>query len=210
MQTSLPEVTVYGALRDVMHKNDVGGKITLNLLGPMEDLIGVGAVEGLNGEITIVDGKALISTYSDNMYSLDKSTNVDAALLVVSNVGDLKKHQIDSPIGSITELEDWLNKYVVNNGLGDESFAFRMEVTGKANWHVISPPDPGQDHNSAAKKFNYKGKFQAVGFFSRVHQGVFTHQGRFTHLHFIDEQTHFAGHLDEMVSEGTVTIYLPK
>jgi len=211
IQAIMPEVKVYGSLRDVMNKNDFSGKVTLNLLGPMEDLVGVGAVEGLNGEITIVRGETFVSTYANNRYALDKSTNVNAALLVISEVREWKEIKVDKSISSLSAFEAWLDNYASEKGIQTQPFAFRLKVPqGNTNWHVIAPPKEGEDHKSAAKNYDYDGGYEIVGFFSKNHQGVFTHQGEITHMHFIDDKMHFSGHLDEFSIELGFTLYLPK
>jgi len=209
IQATMPEIKVYGALRDVMHKNDISGKVTLNLLGPLEDMVGVGAVEGLEGEITLWGGEAFVSSYTNNRFALDKSTNVSAALLVVSEVREWTEINVDRAFDSIGDFELWLEKYAEDHGITDP-FAFRIVTEGKAMWHVITPPKKGEDHKSAAKNYTFEGSFQTVGFFSKTHQGVFTHQGGFTHMHFIDDKKQFSGHLDEFNLQKGITLYLPK
>lgn len=209
LQAGMPEVKVYGTLRAVMHQQDVSGKVTLNLLGPLEDMVGVGAVEGLNGEITIVGGEVFVGTYDNNRFALDKSSNVEAALLVISEVREWQEIHVDESIVTVGDFESWLEKYGLERGIS-KPFPFRLKAQGKAEWHVITPPDEGEDHKSAAKNYSFEGEFEAVGFFSKVDQGIFTHQGAYTHMHFIDVGKQFTGHLDGFAIEKGMVLYLPK
>lgn len=203
------EVRIYGSLREVMHAQDYSSKITLNLLGPMEYLVGVGAGEGLNGEITISGGEALIGTYSDNMYALDKSTNTGAALLVVSEVTKWKVVEISQAVSSLDELSRVIGVQLTENGLTGAT-PVRIEATGKTEWHIIRAPKPGEDHKSAAKTYRNSGQFELVGFYSTSHEGVFTHRGQSLHLHYIGPDRTFTGHLDALSGVDHFKLFLPE
>ena len=59
MQNS--NVNVVGAMKDVMWKGELAGKIKLDTIKNKKNLYGIGPEEFLTGELLIVDGKSFIS-----------------------------------------------------------------------------------------------------------------------------------------------------
>lgn len=49
-------MTIHGALREMMHEGRVERRVDLGPLAGTAGLFGVGALEGLGGEVTILDG----------------------------------------------------------------------------------------------------------------------------------------------------------
>jgi len=60
------EVRIVGAMKNVMKKGELFGTINLDSLSNKTHLYGMGPVEYLTGEITVVDGRAFKSTIQSN------------------------------------------------------------------------------------------------------------------------------------------------
>ena len=134
---------------------------------------------------------------------------MEAALLVVSEVRAWERIEGSHSFNSINEFNDWLTSYLSGRNISGPT-AFKLTVLEEeAAWHVITPPKENQDHKEAGKKFNNKGSFQVVGFYSQSHAGVFTHQGSSTHMHFVDNSKKFAGHLDGISATNGFVLFLP-
>ena len=55
-------VYITGAMKNIMWKGQLEGMINLDTIADKEHLYGLGPLEGLRGEILIIDGTAYIST----------------------------------------------------------------------------------------------------------------------------------------------------
>ncbi len=210
-QTSPPEVEIYGSLQQIMHGNDVSGKVRLNLLGPLENHYAVGAVAELDGEILIYEGEVFVTRYDDNLLSLDKSSDVEAALLAITRVPAWQEIEITLNLGDHKSVESFIAKMLFEKDIdSDGAVPFKLStVNGYVNWHIIRPPEKGEDHKEAAKRGNYSGSFDALGFYSTHHEGVITHKGSSAHIHFINEDKTLAAHVDEIAIPAGSTLYLP-
>ena len=84
-----PEVKFAGQLRKIMLDADLSTKIRLDTL-PRENLFAIGIVDSLQGEISIINGKALISSIKDTYIKTDTSLNHGAAMLIYAYVKNWK------------------------------------------------------------------------------------------------------------------------
>jgi len=211
-QTLNPDVVVYGSLRDIMHNNDYSEKVWLNLMGPLDEKYGLGAVAGLDGEILILNGDIYVSSVRDGMLVLDKSSDVGAALLIISEVSNWGEVIIDQNISSTGDLEIWIENNAKAYGLElTKPFPFMIKsVEGNVEWHVVQPPAEDESHKESSKKGKSSGVFQALGFYGNNHAGVFTHQESKTHIHFMPEDRNVSAHVDELSLSAGDVILFPK
>ena len=85
-------------------------------------------------------------------------------------------------------------------------------------FHVVrkeSDEDFGpEQHRRAMKKFDrHDLPVRLVGFYSRMHGGVFTHRGEPLHLHAVmpsDDGSTISGHVESVSLQAGATIKLPK
>jgi acetolactate decarboxylase len=59
-------VWISGAMRNVMQKGDLSNTIYLDTISNKQHLYGLGPLEGLKGELLIIDGKSYISSVNEN------------------------------------------------------------------------------------------------------------------------------------------------
>jgi acetolactate decarboxylase len=94
-------------------------------------------------------------------------------------------------------------------------FVFKIEaIAKKANYHVIDWKKGVQHTMQNHKQFAYTATTEnknilLLGFYSDHHHSIFTHHTTNMHIHLLDKSIHQAGHLDNIVLNGTITIYLP-
>jgi acetolactate decarboxylase len=206
---SQSDLKIYGSLREVMQENDTSEKVRLNLMGPIFNYYGLGAVAGLDGEILILNGETYVTRVFDGSLATDKSTDVGAALLVMSSVDAWDTLKVDADIHSLKELEDHIES------LGyEDAFPF-MVLSGKSiiRWHVIRPPESGEEaknHKDLGVKGKYQGESIILGFYSDSHQGMFTHHGEKLHMHFQSADKLYAGHVDEVMIYENDKLLIPK
>jgi acetolactate decarboxylase len=205
-----------GALRDIMHKGDLSGKIWLDSLQNKSHLYGLGALENLKGEILIFDGDPIISTVKEISLNIEKSFDHTAALLVYTQVRKWKEWKLPENILNSQELESFILETAKNHNLErEEPFPFIITGTIKeGKWHVIDWKEGDMEHTPEKHKASgLKGTVQnqgvrIVGFYSNKHQGIFTHRSLNIHMHVVTDDGSTAAHLDNFIS-GVNTLWLP-
>jgi acetolactate decarboxylase len=210
----LPQVRTWGTLREGIHEGQVGPKVTLSdVLGP--GLYAVGAVTGLAGEITVVNGVAYSAVTVDDGIRVAPMPEVTAAILVAAIVPGW----MPTPVAAAADaaaLDDRIESAAQAAGLDvDQPFPFIVEGTINATWHVLrSQGNPSSGTHADHLRNATTGKLTEapavlIGFFSRHHQGVFTHMGQRTHIHVITPDRRTMGHVDEVSLPREATLKLP-
>lgn len=199
-----------------MWKGQLQGSINLDTIKNKQRLYGLGPVEGLRGEILIIDGTAYKSTVvDDNNMMVEETFAVKAPFFVRGYVSHWEEKALPSEIRTLHDLEEYLNKLARKK---DKPFVFRL--TGgveKASIHIVNLPEgstvssPAEAHRGQVNYSLENEQVEIVGFFSRNHQSVFTHHDTFMHLHLITKDKTKMGHLDSiMIKGGTMKLYMPK
>lgn len=206
-------VYVSGAMSHVMKKGQLYGTISLDTIR-QPHLYGVGPVEYLTGEITIVDGKAYTSTVvSPTAMEVKETYDLKAPFFVYTRVDEWQEYTLPDTVTDIETLERHLDN------LSREAmrpFAFKLEgVVPSAKIHIMNLP-PGTKVNKPADAQKGKAYFpvtntdaQIIGFFSTEHQTVFTHHDRYIHMHLVSKDRKTMGHIDELLLNKGLKLYLP-
>jgi acetolactate decarboxylase len=202
--STFAQVKVAGEMRKIMQRADLSASISLDTMN-RSGLYGLGVVEGLKGEIIILDGKCYVSSIREDETKTTKTFNIKAAMLVYQNVKAWSTTKIDRPVQTLADLERYLEDVRKKNGKStDTPFAFQIKsVRGNINYHVINWK-AGADHTMANhKQFAKTGELQGegvtiLGFYSNRHQGVFTHHGTKIHLHVLSNSSEVVGHIDNL------------
>ncbi|WP_338732058.1 acetolactate decarboxylase [Mangrovimonas cancribranchiae] len=209
-----PDITIIGAMKNVMWKGELGSSITLDTISNKNGLYGLGPETYLTGELLINNGKSYVSRVtSDSTMIVDKQFDVSAPFFVFGNVTEWQKFKLPSNVKTIQHLEKFIDNKTVNF---KRPFAFKLSgQVSNAIIHIQNLPkgtkvsSPKEAHQGQT---NYELKnetVEIVGFFSTEHQGVFTHHDSFLHMHLITQDELKMGHLDSM-EIATITLYLPK
>ena len=207
-------VTCISAMKNVMWKGELQGKVLLDTLNNKKGLYGLGPAEYLRGELLVVDGKSFISTVlTDSTMNVEKKYNVKAPFFVYGNVTDWTKQNLPEYVKNMSDLEDVLNNKAENL---TKPFIFKLKGKVKsADIHIQNLPkgskvsSPKEAH---AGQINYKLENEAVeliGFYSTDHKGVFTHHDTNMHIHLITANRDKMGHLDAVEIEE-MQLFLPK
>lgn len=212
----LPEVKVSGAMRNIMIDGDLSAHVNLDTLDKTH-LYGLGPVEGLNGEIVVIDG-TVYSTFKEGSELKNQENKASlAAMFVYSKVRKWKEISIHSAVKNYTELESLIKQTAQKNGYNTEKpFAFKIKTSfSKAAYHVIDWK-PGTKHTMENhKQFAYSGTFankpvQLLGFYSTHHKSIFTHHTTNMHVHVLEKKSGTVGHLDDIQIDDLISIYLPE
>lgn len=212
------EVQHYGVLREIMREQKLAPNVLLDTLSSGPSLFGLGALEGLSGELIILGGQAYQSRVGqDQKLSMDKGLTGAATLLVTGHVNEWASKTLTQPVQSLSDLESLVKQEAEAHGLDTEkAFPFLLEGTFKqVAWHVINAPGASEKNHDAFKASGISREMEAVkgtilGFYSEKHEGVFTHHGSYIHAHLLTEDQLIAGHVDQLSIDSGITLKLPK
>ncbi len=211
---SQSDVVSVAAMKDVMWKGELYGKVLLDTLDK-SGLYGLGPVEYLKGELLIVDGKSYKSeVLSDSTMSVQETYQVKAPFFVYGNVSKWDKEPIDNSVKNLKDLEESLN---IKATKFTTPFVFKLKGTvSMAKIHIQNLPSgstvssPKEAHVGQTNYTIENEAVEIIGFYSTEHKGIFTHHDTNMHLHLITEDRLKMGHLDRVVFEEGMQLYLPK
>lgn len=214
-QNNTSKVHIAGAMKNVMWKGQLQGSIHLDTISNKQNLYGLGPVEGLAGELLIINGKSYKSTVvSATEMKVEETYNAKAPFFVYGYADTFSQTDLPSTIKGLQELEAYLEEKARSV---TEPFIFVLKGTVKnAKIHVVNLPEgskvssPDDAHKGQVNYSIENKEVEIVGFFSRSHKSVFTHHDTFMHLHLITTDGTQMGHLDAVqFKPGEVKLYLP-
>jgi acetolactate decarboxylase len=219
--SELPQVKDYGSYRRMQHRQDYAPKVALRdaIAGP--GWYAVGALSDLSGEITVVDGKVLLSfgKSMDGKVEQREAGDAQATLLATAKVRNWQTISIPRTMTQ-AELHAFILEQATAVGLPTEDawpFLIRGDILDY-RWHVIAEPNPEfGGHGSKAtmaRQYETSGKRMTavvVGFQSgKALEGTISHPGERFHEHVTDPAQTLNGHLDAYgVAEGA-QLLLPR
>lgn len=210
-------VNHYGVLREIMMEQKLTANADLDSLKDQTHLYGLGAVEGLAGEILILDGIAYLSVADSLGVSVEQGFDRKASLLVTSNVSLWQELPLDINWTGLESLQIMIAEAASQQGIDTQKpFPFIVQGTfNEISWHVINATRAKAQNHEAYKEAGTSGilkqaEGKMLGFYSEQHQGVFTHLGSYLHLHFINEAKDLMGHVDDLKHNGKIKLLLPK
>lgn len=216
----------YGRMREVIGMQKHHGRIALAEATSQPHLYAVGALEGLTGEVTVLDGAVVATTVNEEhqLQPVDVNPEIQATLLVGSYIAAWTVHTVSKAVPS-EEFDVYIEQLASKQGI-DTSKPFVFTVSGAfidVRLHVIQGTCPvhakqhGVELSEDEKPF--EGSFPRlngtlVGVFAKNAAGELTHPDTSTHTHVVfNEPTSDAqvtGHVEQTgLNEGTV-IRLPK
>lgn len=197
----------FGSMREVMRMGNDAGRTGLMQFSSTET-IGVGALAGLNGEITIVDGEVLVATVRDGVATTRHANDTDqATLLVAEDVRTWHAYPIGS-CASYDALEERVAKLVRERDM-DPLTPIPIRIRGnvtRLQVHVIAGACPIATPNGPSP-WRYDGpadNVKLVGFYVEGAAGKWTHHTHQSHLHAVSDQA--MGHLDGVVIADAIVM----
>lgn len=208
------EVLHHGTLRGIMQEGDLSANVSLEELEE-ERLYALGAVEGLQGEVLVLDGEAYIASVRDGELHIEGSYDHKAALLVRTRVKEWKSFEI--PVGmGMQKLPAFIEKKALEAGI-DTGKAYPFMIEGMARsfeWHVIDWENGDtvhthHKHKHSGLRGSEKGRDVAVlGFYSKG-AGVFTHHKSPLHMHVRTVDGDLIAHLEQIRIGKGMRLKLP-
>jgi alpha-acetolactate decarboxylase len=216
-----PGVQQFGAMRPVMREGQTESRIRLTAAVAQPHAIAVGALEGLAGEVTIVDGDVWVSRVVGSDLEVtgpDPIAQDNATLLTLAHVARWQTVPIETTAQG-EQVEKLIERTARERGI-DTSEPFAFMITGAAptmNIHVINgycpvATDPATI-DAEPWRWSNAGPTDAVvvGFYAKDAAGVMTHHGTSIHAHAIvsiDGKT-MTGHVDEVSVAPGMILRLP-
>lgn len=207
-----------GAMREMFATGNIDGKTEINKIPEQKNLYAVGPLENLSGEIMIWNGKVLTSFMKDKIVKVETNPNAKAVFFVWANVEKWREISVPNTVKNYDELEKFIAESAEKSNLNSaEPFPFLLK--GKfqtVEWHINDYKSDGtkltrENHDELKYKSKSEGaKLEMLGFYSPKHKGVFTHHTRTTHIHAADKKRNFIGHVDDLVLNGGIKLFLPR
>lgn len=207
-------VKVAGAMRNVMRKGEIFGIINLDTIRNKTGLYGLGPVEYLSGELLIIDGKSYRSQVRNaSSMVVEETYRTKAPFFVYANAVAWDERTLPTEIKTIQQLERYIDSLTA-----DKKRPFVYKLAGPITYariHLQNLPE-GTEINSPEDAHRWRVNYEImnreveiVGFFSTMHQGIFTHHDSFLHMHLITKERDQMGHLDEITFQEGMKLYLP-
>lgn len=210
-------VSTYGNFSQMMKVGQAPGRVLLQPMAAQKHLYGLGALQSLQGEITIIDSKILVSHgNADDGHTAEVTAKDSATLLAIATVNNWVPLSIPHAMSS-TEFEQFLIQSAKQSGVSLQH-AFPFMVKGEIknlHWHVVSglqPPANGTKAHAEKHMFtaaNVDGTL--LGFYTgKQLAGIISHEGELFHIHFIDKDATHAGHVDSYAIGAHAILFLPQ
>ena len=208
------KVHITGEMRNVMWKGQLEGNIHLDTIANKSNVVGLGPLEYLGGEIIVIDGKSYKSiVISDSSMEVVETFNIKAPFFAHANISNWSEELLDVDIQTIQQLESFLD-----NKKSGSSQPFMFKLAGfvkEATIHVVNLPvgakvsSPNDAHKGLVKYQMENQEAEIVGFFSKEHKGIFTHHDSYLHMHLMTKDKQMMGHLDALSIEmGKMRLFL--
>ena len=207
-------IHIVGAMANVMHKGELFGTIDLDTIAERDNLVGLGPLENLAGEILILDGTAYQSTVvNEDQMKVTATYDMKSPFLVYTHVDHWQEVILPDSIRALPQLEHFLDQITQKF---PRPFCFRVIANvDTAVIHVVNLP-PGtkvsspEEAHVGQQEYIIKDKpVILIGFFSTEHQGIFTHHDSFTHIHLITSDRQQMGHLTSIQFQPKPRLLLP-
>lgn len=214
------QVQQYGRMHDVLagEAANARGLVELRDVLRTPHAVGVGALAGLEGEITIRDGQAWVARPMGANLRVDGPSSElteQAALLTVAYVEKWREVPIDAELSG-EALERFIGEQAEVAGI-DRTKPFPFQIEGQLNdlqLHVINgdcPMRPGAKLTADQQPWRHETDRPTagtiVGFYAPNSVGKLTHPGTCLHAHaLLDVQgREVTGHVERLaVASGTV------
>jgi hypothetical protein len=207
-------VETFGAFRSIMMGGDFSPKVRLADVMAALPTTGVGALADALGEITIYDGKLIVS-YG---YAPPADTSpASAALLAVASVDGWQSVSVASDVAP-EEIESFISIAAKTHGI-DPTVSFPFEVRGNIGpyvMHVNAAPTKGEHGMGLPTAVTVQDKGDRLdslvaGLYASLDlMGIATHGGERTHAHWVSLDMSKTAHLDRWGLRAGAFLLIPK
>jgi len=206
------QVIATGAMKRTMWDGQRGGLIAMDSLG-VPGIYGMGPLEHMRGEITLVDGRSHVARVLGDSLSVRVDPTTKAPFFVHARISHWEEVVLQNDVLNAEQLGAFLDRRS-----DDQPFFFRL--TGRFEEMDVHAWDLPADSTftGPVEGARYKRHFsfkeadgEVVGVFSRHHRTIFTHHDSFIHLHFLSSDGRAMGHVDGLkFTPGSVVLVVAK
>lgn len=211
-------VESWGEMRPVMREGQTQARVQLSEVIKRPHVYGVGAVEGLDGEIVIDNGRCWVARVIGPSLVVSPAPDSPATLLIVSHVPAWTPVFIDHPL--LAESVDGYVRAAAERAGIDTTKPFPFVIEGEfadVLAHVVNgycpkerpAPSVERDHQPfQISRKSIRGKL--IGFYAADSAGRLTHHGTETHIHLLVEPPNaLAGHVETISIASGATLRIP-
>lgn len=208
----------HGTMHAAIGKGEHQGRVALSSLAK-PGFYGVGALEGLAGEVTIVDGEVVVSVVDGGAIESVDPTGRQATLLVGAQVEAWRETRLDAEIAA-GDFDAAIAR--ATDVDGEEPFVFVVRgAVRELHYHVINGACPVHarragielsEEQQPASRTLATGEATLVGIFARDAAGKLTHPNTSTHVHVVLEEAdgrRVTGHVESVALEAGASLRLP-
>ncbi|EKD96907.1 MAG: putative decarboxylase [uncultured bacterium] len=218
-----------GAQKDIFSKGKAERVMSLESLAGRPGLYGVGPVEGLDGEITVIDGKPYVSKVRESGNVLEQSHHHGAFFFVWAEQAQWRDIPIPEGVKGYVDLQNFVKAQAGAVGIDtSKPFPFRLSGTPtEIKWHINVDRTEGK---TVTNELFVKSKepyvtnnepVDIIGFYSEHHGGVFISDSapaikrdsglkNAIHIHFVSRASKMTGHIDNITLGSSMVLHLPK
>lgn len=219
----------HGRQADIVAKGTAMGAIPIGAMSGANGAYGVGAYAGLDGEITVFQGKPFVTQIRGDSFTMDHSGNGAAIFAAWTKNTQWRDEPVPADVKTYLDLQRHVKARAVAAGIDTATTSFPFLLSGtpaELKWHINVDRTDGKPVTRdlfAKSKVNYVMKGQPVdivGFYSEKHLGAFI--GTYVpaikdkdvknaiHIHLVTKDGKSAGHIDDLAFAGGMTLRLPK
>lgn len=206
----------YGAMREVMRKGKTEARVTVCDVADGHARFGVGALEGLSGEVTIDSGEVWVSRVE-----VGKAVTTGPGCTSTDRATLLSVGSIENPVTSTIKiaaadesLEEAIGRAAALVGMPREPFMFAIDATATMlRAHVIAGTCAHADPSADALRLSIDVPLQVrvVGLYAEGAPGVLTHHGSSVHMHaiFVHAGQRMTAHIDSIALAAGASLTVP-
>jgi hypothetical protein len=208
-------VRTFGVFRKLILEGDFAAKVPLAAAMAEHPTTGVGAVAGARGEITIYDGKLIVSYGASG--TRPEASSESAALLAMGAAAGWQTVPVEKDVAA-GEIEAFIAAAAKSHGVDpDKSFPFEAHGTlAPYVMHVNAAPTGGPHGMGLPMAVNVETKGDAIEgrvaglYVSTDLVGIATHGGERVHAHWVAPDGTATAHLDRWGLKAGAVLLLPK
>ncbi len=209
------EFRTFGMFKKMLLEGDFTPKVQLNTAMMQRPTTGVGAVADARGEVTIYDGKLIVSY---GKAEGRREPNADSAsLLAVGTTKEWQSVNVERDVPQ-AEVEPYLAAAAKEHGINPEQpFPFQLRGTfGPYLMHVNAAPIDGPHGMGLPMAVTVVSEGERIeGGVAGVYvpselMGVATHGGEHAHSHYVSPDGASTAHLDRWAIKAGTILMLPK
>jgi alpha-acetolactate decarboxylase len=220
------DVRAFGNFQRMSQTGDTRGAVKLREILTLPGSYGLGALDGLRGEILLWDGKFLVSRGQSVNGATEPSAATDEAVFFVeTRVEAWDEIAIPNDM-TRSEFELFVLQTALRRGLNtDHAFPFAVRgsfrrvlwhvVTGASSVHGDQSTEAGRVHSQGHARNRVFDQANAAGFLFGFHsgaalEGVISHPGERFHVHYADSGFSVSGHVDDYRIAPGAVLLLPR